>query len=100
VNGSSINPERAWQMALDQLHKDMPKVSFETWVSNTYFVAFEDGVFTVGTPGAYCREWLASRLTSPLPICICSGSIRNGCRSIPLKCPSSSTQSFFLLSKL
>ena len=64
MNGTSINPERAWQMALDQLHLDMPKASFDTWVSDTYFVAFEDGVFTVGTPGAYCREWLASRLTS------------------------------------
>ena len=64
MNGTSINPERAWQMALDQLRLDMPKAAFDTWVSNTHFVAFEDGVFTVGTPNAYGREWLASRLTS------------------------------------
>jgi hypothetical protein len=64
VNGTSINPERAWHMTLDQLHLDMPKAAFETWVSNTHFVAFEEGVFTVGTPSAYCREWLVSRLTS------------------------------------
>ncbi len=64
MNGSSIQPERAWQMALDQLRLDMPKASFDTWVRDTGFVSFEDEVFTIGTPNAYGREWLASRLTS------------------------------------
>lgn len=64
MNGSSIQPERAWQMALGQLQMDMPKAAFETWVRDTSFVSFEEGVFTVGTPNAYGREWLASRLTS------------------------------------
>ena len=66
MNGSSIQPERAWQMALDQLRLDMPKASFDTWVRDTSFVSFNDGVFTIGTPNAYGREWLASRLTSTL----------------------------------
>lgn len=66
MNGSSIQPERAWQMALDQLRMDMPKASFDTWVRNTSFVSFEDGVFNIGTPNPYGREWLASRLTSTL----------------------------------
>ena len=35
MNGSSIQPERAWQMALDQLRLDMPKASFDTWVRDT-----------------------------------------------------------------
>jgi len=64
MNGSSIQPERAWRMALDQLRMDMPRAAFETWVNNTSYVSFEDGVFTIGTPSAYGREWLASRLTS------------------------------------
>jgi hypothetical protein len=64
MNGSNIQPERAWQMALDQLRLDMPKASFDTWVRDTSFVSFEDGVFTIGTPNAYGREWLVSRLTS------------------------------------
>ncbi|GAB4416620.1 MAG: hypothetical protein Kow002_02510 [Anaerolineales bacterium] len=64
MNGSNIQPERAWQMALDQLRMEMPKSSFDTWVRDTSFVSFEDGVFTVGTPNSYGREWLASRLTS------------------------------------
>jgi hypothetical protein len=64
MNGSSVQPERAWQMVLDQLRKDMPRAAFETWVRDTSFVSFEDGVFTIGTPSTYGREWLASRLTS------------------------------------
>ncbi|MDI6694290.1 MAG: DnaA N-terminal domain-containing protein [Anaerolineales bacterium] len=66
MNGSSIQPERAWQMALDQLRMGMPKASFDTWVRDTRFVSFEDGVFTISTPNAYGREWLANRLTSTL----------------------------------
>jgi len=64
MNGSNIQPERAWQMALDQLRLDMPKASFDTWVRDTSFVSFNNGVFAIGTPNAYGREWLASRLTS------------------------------------
>ncbi len=66
MNGSSIQPERAWQMALDQLRLDMPKASFDNWINNTNFVSFEDGVFIIGTPSAYGQEWLASRLTSTM----------------------------------
>jgi len=53
-------------MALDQLRLDMPKAAFDTWVRDTSFVAFEAGVFTIGTHNAYGREWMASRLTSTL----------------------------------
>lgn len=66
MNGSNIQPERAWQIVLDQLRLDMPKASFDTRVRDTSFVSFEDGVFTIGTPTAYGQEWLASRLTSTL----------------------------------
>ena len=64
MNRSSTQPERAWQMALNRLKMDMPKSAFNSWVRDTSFVSFEDGVFSVGTPNAYGREWLASRMTS------------------------------------
>lgn len=64
MNGSSIQPEQAWQMTLDQLRLDMPKASFDTWVRDTSFVSFEAGILSVGTPNSYGREWLVSRLTS------------------------------------
>lgn len=64
MNGSSIQPGRAWQMALEHLRLEMPKASFDTWMRDASFLSFEDGVFTIGTPNSYGREWLASRLTS------------------------------------
>ena len=63
MNVISITPEQAWQMTLDQLRLEMPKADFDTWVSSAHFVAFGDGVITVGIPNAYGRDWLASRLT-------------------------------------
>jgi len=66
MNGVSFTPDKALQIALDQLRIDMPKSSFDTWVRDASFVSFEDGIFTVGTPNEYSREWLASRLTSTI----------------------------------
>lgn len=64
MNGLATQPERAWLMTLHQLQMDMPKAAFDSWVRDTSFVSFEDGLFIVGTPNTYGREWLASRLTS------------------------------------
>ncbi len=64
MNVTSITPEQAWQMTLDQLRLEMPTADFDTWVGSAHFVAFGDGVITVGIPNAYGRDWLASRLTS------------------------------------
>ena len=60
---SNTQPEQAWRMVLDQLQMDMSKASFDTWVRDTDFVAFEDGILTVGTANTYASEWLTSRLT-------------------------------------
>ncbi len=64
MNIISITPEQAWQMTLDQLRLEMPKADFDTWVGSAHFVAFGDGILTVGIPNAYGRDWSASRLTS------------------------------------
>jgi hypothetical protein len=64
MNPSTIHPERAWQMVLDQLRAEMSVASFSTWVKDTEFVSFDSGLFTIGTANAYGCEWLTSRLTS------------------------------------
>ncbi len=66
MNGASFSPEKALQIALDQLRLDMPKASFDTWVRDASFISFEEGIFTIGTANAYGCEWLASRLTSTI----------------------------------
>jgi chromosomal replication initiator protein len=59
-----MNIDQAWQSVLTQLQSEMPKASFDTWVSDTRPLALENGAFRVGTPNAYARDWLESRLSS------------------------------------
>ena len=61
---SKTDPKQAWRMVLDQLQMEMSKASYDTWVRDTEFVAFEDGTLTVGTANTYASEWLTDRLTS------------------------------------
>jgi hypothetical protein len=59
-----MDPEQAWQSALEQLQMEMPKASFDTWVRDSRVVAFDAGIFTIGVRNAYTRDWLESRLGS------------------------------------
>jgi hypothetical protein len=38
---SKTDPKQAWRMVLDQLQMEMSKASYDTWVRDTEFVAFE-----------------------------------------------------------
>jgi len=60
-----FTPRRAWQAVLSQLQTEMPKATYDSWVSDTWPVRFESqGIMVVGAPNAYARDWLAGRLTS------------------------------------
>jgi chromosomal replication initiator protein len=45
---------------------EMAKATYDTWVRDAAFVAFEDGSFIIGVKNAYARDWLESRLTSTI----------------------------------
>jgi chromosomal replication initiator protein len=59
-----MNPEQAWQSMVGQLQMEMPKASYDTWVKNTRFLAYDEGQMTIGVPNAYARDWLENRLSS------------------------------------
>jgi len=59
-----MKAEHAWQSVLGQLQIEMPSSSYDTYVRDAEFVAFEDGIFIVGVNNAYARDWLDSRLKS------------------------------------
>jgi chromosomal replication initiator protein len=61
-----MNIDQAWESVLSQLQGDMPKASFETWLSETRPLAYENGSLTIGVPNAYARDWLESRLASTI----------------------------------
>lgn len=59
-----MRAEQAWQAALGQLQMEMSKAAYDTWVSDTELISYEDGEFIIGVGNAYARDWLDSRLSS------------------------------------
>jgi len=61
-----MDAKRAWQAVLGQLQMEMAKATYDTWVRDATFVAYEDGSLIIGVQNAYARDWLESRLTSTI----------------------------------
>jgi chromosomal replication initiator protein len=58
-----MNPEQAWQAALGQLQMEMNKATFDTWVRDARYLAFDEGTFVIGAANGYARDWLEDRLS-------------------------------------
>src|SRR3990172_10758332 len=59
-----MQSEQVWQAALGQLQLEMSKGTFDTWVRDTALLTYEDGLYVVGVPNAYTKDWLDHRLLS------------------------------------
>jgi chromosomal replication initiator protein len=59
-----MKADQAWQVAVGQLEMDMSKASFDTWVRDAQYLTYEDGIFIIGVPNPYARDWLEGRLAS------------------------------------
>jgi len=59
-----MEPALAWQSVLSQLQMEMPRASFDSWVRDTQFLSFEDGLVTIACHTDYAVDWLESRLGS------------------------------------
>lgn len=57
-----MKPEKVWQAALGELQLQMTKATFDTWVKQTYVLAYEDGTFFIGVQNGYAKDWLENRL--------------------------------------
>jgi chromosomal replication initiator protein len=62
----SFDPYAVWQMLLSELALQMPSATFNTWVRDTWVIAYEDGEFIIGLPNAYARDWLENRLRNKI----------------------------------
>jgi len=58
-----MDPKQAWEQALGQLQLEMNKATFDTWVRDSVFLAFENGIFRIGAPNELAKDWLKDRLT-------------------------------------
>jgi hypothetical protein len=59
-------PAQAWQAALGQLQLEISKSTFDKWVSDSFFIAFEKDTFSVGAADQTTRDWLESHLSGLL----------------------------------
>ena len=51
-----------WEAAKGELQLQMTKATYDTWISNTFPIAHEDGTFIIGVHNTYAKEWLENRL--------------------------------------
>ena len=61
-----MNPEQAWQATIGELELQMTRATFNTWVKDTRFLAYEDDLFFVSVPSAYAKDWLEKRLNATI----------------------------------
>ena len=68
--------EQLWTLALDYLQLKMARAAFDTWLSQTVGMAFEDDELLVAVPSRYVQEWLEHRLSSTIQQALVSVSGR------------------------
>ena len=61
-----MEPLDAWLATLGQLQLQLHQATYETWVRDAQFVAYEDGIFTIGVKNDYAKDWLEKRLSRML----------------------------------
>jgi chromosomal replication initiator protein len=53
-----------WEAAKGELQLQMTQATYDTWIRNTFAIAYEDGTFVIGVDNTYAKEWLENRLLS------------------------------------
>ena len=57
-----MDARQLWHAALGELQLQLPTNTYETWMSKSGGVSYEDGVLVVSVDSAYARDWLENRL--------------------------------------
>jgi hypothetical protein len=61
-----LTARQLWQLALDELRRATTPATFDTWLQNSVGLDQADGLFVVGVPSNFAREWLETRLRGPV----------------------------------
>ena len=54
--------QRIWDTALGQLQLHVTRPNYDTWLKDTEGLRVEPGIFVVGVPSEFVKEWLATRM--------------------------------------
>ena len=72
-----VQAELIWQAALDQLQLELNKNVYDTWIRGTCLLNYADGIFLVGVPHAYAKDWLENRLLGTVKRTLCQLTEQN-----------------------
>ena len=53
-----------WERALGELQLQVNQANFNTWLSDSQGISYQDNIFVVGVPNIFVAEWLSKRLHS------------------------------------
>ena len=59
-----IPEDRFWQSALDQLKREVPRASFDSYLRDTWALRYDGNTLEIAVTSAYARDWLENRVTS------------------------------------
>lgn len=62
MSGHARSAADMWQTAYGELQLQLPRETFDTWLSTARLLAYEDGTFVIAVQNIYAREWLEHRL--------------------------------------
>jgi hypothetical protein len=57
-----MNPELIWKETLKDLQLQMTQATFDQWLRDSRFVAFENDTFIIGVNTGYAKDWIENRL--------------------------------------
>jgi chromosomal replication initiator protein len=57
----SNDAQTIWNQVLTDLELIVSRANFTTWFKNTYGLRIDDGIFYVGVPNEFYREWLSTK---------------------------------------
>jgi len=61
-SSSSTTPREVWQNAKADLELQMARATYDTWLRQARFLAYEDGEFLIAVTSAFALDWLNDRL--------------------------------------
>ncbi|NDJ52462.1 MAG: chromosomal replication initiator protein DnaA, partial [Chloroflexi bacterium] len=56
------SPQETWWAAYGDLQTQLPRETFDTWLRDARFLAYEDGSYIIAVRNVYQRDWLEHRL--------------------------------------
>lgn len=79
-----MNTNELWQAVLGELELSLSKVNFTTWFKNTFIVAYDGGLVTIGVPNMFTKAWLEKKYHKEIYQCLQTHT-NNGIRTICYK---------------